>query len=83
MHMVIDALGRALAPTGHGSSAIRKLGRKEDVLRALWARPEVVRALEEQIRQLARGADHVQTLIEAKIRGSATYRMIDAYPIDH
>ena len=78
-HIMVDALGRGLAPMGHGGKAARALGKIDDILAALWARPAVAKCFEDYMRTLAKGEDHVQKLIETKIRGNATYRMVDAY----
>eukprot|EP00966_Prymnesium_polylepis_P269373 6223199-Prymnesium_polylepis.1 len=79
--MMVDALGRGLATMGHGGKAARALEKKDDIdiLAALWARPAAAKCFEDYMRTLAKGDDHVQKLIETKIRGNATCRMVDAY----
>ena len=40
-HMMVDALGRGLAPMGHGGKAARALGKKDDILAALQGNPNL------------------------------------------
>ena len=82
--MAVEALAESLLPTGHGTSAARKLGEKAVVQQAmLLCRDGALRVCLSSLQAVwERRTDEVQYQLRQKLFAGATYKAIDQYRPD-